>query len=424
VERCEALESLGFVDAVILMEDGLEPTIRRLRPDVVVKGKEYERLNNIEASIVAEWSGELLFSSGESSYSAAELLIPASKDEIRWVRPQSYMGRHRIGIDRSKKLITDFEGLTVVVIGDIIVDEYVRCEALGMSREDPTVVVSPQSTERYLGGAGIVAAHAAGLGAKTTFVSVAGDDEAGRWSVDLLRDYQVNATIIVDPSRPTTLKKRYRVGNKTLLRVSHLRQHEVDKRIARQMLDTFSKMSHKVDLLVFADFNYGCLPQDLVDSLIEKARESGIVIAADSQSSSQLGNIARFQHVDLLTPTEHEARLALRAQNESLPVVGAKLLEAACAKRALITLGATGVLVFDQASSGEPVESDQLPALNRNPVDVAGAGDSMLIAASMALALGCDGFEAAYIGSVAAAIQTSRVGNVPIKQGEMLQALH
>ncbi len=424
LERCEALKSLGFVNDVILMEDGLESTIRSLRPHVVVKGKEYERAVNIEASILAEWSGVLLFSSGESSYSATELLGPASSDEIRWFRPQAYMRRHGIGLDRSKKLVADFKQLSVVVIGDLIVDEYVYCEALGMSREDPTVVVSPQNIDRFLGGAGIVAAHAAGLGASTSFLSVAGADEVGKWSLERLKDYKVNATIIADESRPTTLKKRYRVSTKTMLRVSHLRQHEVDERIAKKILETFSTMAEETDLLVFADFNYGCLPQDLVNALIAKARQSGVFIAADSQSSSQLGDIARFHHVDLLTPTEHEARLALRAQNESLSIVGTRLLELAHARRAFVTLGATGVLVFDQDKHKDHIESDQLAALNRNPVDVAGAGDSMLIAGSMALALGANTFEAAYIGSVAAAIQTSRVGNVPIKQSEMLKALY
>ncbi len=423
-ERCEALKSLDFVHDVVLMRDGLESTLRRLRPDVVVKGKEYERVSNVEASILAEWSGVLLFSSGESSYSATELLSPASSDEIRWIRPHAYMRRHAIGLDRSKKLVGDFQHLSVVVIGDLIIDEYVKCEALGMSREDPTVVVSPRLTDRFLGGAGIVAAHAAGLGARTCFLSVAGSDEVGHWTLGRLREYKVNATITTDESRPTTLKRRYRVGAKTMLRVSHLRQHEVDKRIADKILETFSTIAEETDLLVFADFNYGCLPQDLVDALINKARESGVLIAADSQSSSQLGNIARFHHADLLTPTEHEARLALRAQSESLPTVGTRLLELAKARRAFITLGAAGVLVFDQDNHRDHIETDQLAALNRNPVDVAGAGDSMLIAGSMALALGANCFEAAYIGSVAAAIQTSRVGNVPIKQSEMLKALH
>ena len=423
-ERCDVLGSLDFVNEVVLIEDDLQSALRRLKPKIVVKGKEYEKAHNVEASVLAEWNGIVLFSSGESTYSATELLAPVTSDDIRWVRPQGYIRRHSIDLDRSKRFVCDFGKLQVVVIGDLIVDEYIHCEALGMSREDPTVVVSPQHTDRFLGGAGIVAAHAAGLGASTSFLSVAGADEVGEWSLERLKDYNVNATIIADESRPTTLKKRYRVSTKTMLRVSHLRQHEVDERIANKILETFSILAEETDLLVFADFNYGCLPQDLVNALIAKARQSGVLIAADSQSSSQLGNIARFHHVDLLTPTEHEARLALRAQNESLPTIGTRLLELAYARRAFITLGATGVLVFDQYEQKDHVESDQLAALNRNPVDVAGAGDSMLIAGSMALALGANSFEAAYIGSVAAAIQTSRVGNVPIKQSEMLKALH
>jgi rfaE bifunctional protein kinase chain/domain len=423
-ERRESLMSLGFVDEVVVMESGLEATLRALRPHIVVKGKEYESVHNLESVIISEWSGAVLYSSGDASYSATELIAPASSDEIRWVRPQSYMRRHAVSLDRSREIVSRFSDLTVIVIGDLIIDEYIHCEALGMSREDPTVVVSPQNTDRFLGGAGIVAAHAQGLGATAHFLSVAGSDEAGKWSLDRINEYGVQAEIVSDGSRPTTLKKRYRVGSKTMLRVSHLRQHEIGREISEQILDAFSAIVGRADLLVFADFNYGCLPQTLVDSLISQARDFGLTIAADSQSSSQLGNIARFQRVDLLTPTEHEARLALRAQNEGLPVIGARLLAAAKAKRGFITLGPTGLLVFDHADEEFGMQSDQLPALNRNPADVAGAGDSLLIASSMSLALGASTFEAAYLGSVAAAIQTSRVGNVPIKQSEIMQALH
>ncbi|NDC49497.1 MAG: ADP-heptose synthase [Micrococcales bacterium] len=423
-ERCEVLRSLGFVDEVVILKDGLEKALCRLKPDIVVKGKEYERTSNPEEALLKHWSGSLLFSSGDSTYSATELLGSSSGPGIAWARPRDYMRRHGIELDRSRRIVASFSDLSVVVIGDLIVDEYVSCEALGMSREDPTVVVSPQQTDRFLGGAGIVAAHAARLGASTKFLSVAGADDVGEWAKHRLNDFGVDAMIVGDDSRPTTLKQRYRVGSKTMLRVSHLRQHEVSKTVADRLKAALLPLIPRTKLLVFADFNYGCLPQELVDSLISSARKSGVTVVADSQSSSQLGDISRFRHVDLLTPTEREARLALRAQSESLPVLGSALLDRAFAKRALVTLGEAGVMVFDRALDGSHLQVDQLPALNRRPVDVSGAGDSMLIVASMALASGSDGFEAAYIGSVASAIQTSRVGNIPITMAEIREAFH
>ena len=109
--------------------------------------------------------------------------------------------------------------LKICVIGDSIVDEYVQCDPLGMSQEDPTIVVTPIMVNKFLGGAGIVAAHAKGLGAaKVNFISVTGNDEDSNFIAKKLQHYGVDANLVIDDSRPTTLKKRYRVGNKTLLR--------------------------------------------------------------------------------------------------------------------------------------------------------------------------------------------------------------
>lgn len=423
-ERVETLKSLDFVDEVLLVENGLESTLRALRPEVVVKGKEYESTQNIESEIIGDWQGTLIFSSGESSYSASDLLSAASPSNIVWVRPQSYLRRHGVTLDRSRSLISSFDRLKVVVVGDLIVDEYVNCEALGMSREDPTVVVSPQKTDRFLGGAGIVAAHAAGLGAETHFVSLTGLDEPAEWASEKLVSYQVKPHLFADQSRPTSLKKRYRVGSKTMLRVSHLRQHEVRSQIALKICEETEAILPTADILIFADFNYGCLPQSVVDRLIRSGKACHTFIAADSQSSSQLGNIARFEGVDLITPTEHEARLAIRNQQQSLTTVGMSLLTTSKARRAFITLGAAGLIVFESNAPQDFLEPERLPALNPNPVDVAGAGDSMLVSAAMALCLGADTHLAAYLGSVAAAIQTSRVGNTPLQHSEMMQAIH
>lgn len=423
-ERSETLRSLGFVDDVFVIEGSLESTLRLLRPDIVVKGKEYEAVQNIEAPILKEWNGSLIFSSGESTYSASDLLTTSTPADIVWVRPQTFLRSHTITIDRSRSIVSRFSQLKVVVVGDLIVDEYVHCEALGMSREDPTVVVSPQRSDRFLGGAGIVAAHAAALGADTQFVSITGPDEPAEWSKHQLLSYGVKPILFPDRSRPTSLKMRYRVGVKTMLRVSHLRQHEAMAQISALIREKVEELLSEADLLVFADFNYGCLPQSLVDPLISKARNCDVLIAADSQASSQLGNVARFEGVDLITPTEHEARLAVRDHQQSLTTLGVNLLKISNAKRAFLTLGSSGLMVFENPVNFQQSEPERLPALNPNPVDVAGAGDSLLVCAGMALALGADSHLAAYLGSIAAAIQTSRIGNTPIKQSEMLKAIH
>lgn len=419
-ERAEALRELGFVHRVVLLEDGLETFLKQLRPDVVVKGKEFETRENPEAAIVNAYGGKILFSSGESTYSGRELLArDAETPNLRF--PAAYAQRHACQTGDLKKLIARFGQLKVVVVGDFIMDEYIECTALGMSREDPTVVVSPESNDRFIGGAGIVAAHARAMGANVNFISVVGPDEAGQYAREKLTNLGVQTGFVEDDSRPTTLKQRFRAGGKTLLRVSHLRQHEVQMTLAADLLAKAEEALKGAHLLIFSDFSYGALPQGLVDELSAAAKRGNVLIAADSQSSSQMGDIARFKNASLLTPTEYEARLALRDQTGGLAQVGHRLLEDTDSKVAFITLGAEGILVVTHLPGSD--ETDRLPAFNLNPRDVAGAGDSMLVAGAMTLAAGGTPWQAGFMGSIAAGIQISRVGNKPIQTAELLSVL-
>lgn len=419
-ERAEALRELGIVQRVVVLEHGVEAFIRELRPDVVVKGKEFETADNIEEPILKAYGGRLIFSAGESTYSATDLLARDGNgaSRLQLATPEDFIRRHALNKASVAKHVGLFSKLNVIVVGDLIIDEYILCEALGMSREDPTLVVSPQSKTCYVGGAAIVASHAASLGASVRYLSVVGEDPTGEDAARKLRELNVEATLLTDSSRPTTLKQRYRAQDKTLLRVSHLRQHEIARDLQDQLYDTYLGALATAQLVIFSDFNYGVLPQRLVDRMTQAAVERGVMTAADSQSSSQVGDITRFRHARLLTPTEYEARLAMRDQTNGLAHVGSNLLRTADSANAFIKLGAAGVLLISATPEGTDL-FDRLPALNKLPKDVSGAGDSMLTAGALALASGASIWEAGYVGSVAAGIQTSRIGNIPITAAEL-----
>jgi bifunctional ADP-heptose synthase (sugar kinase/adenylyltransferase) len=204
--------------------------------------------------------------------------------------------------------------------------------------------------------------------------------------------------------------------------VSHLHQAAISIKLQDKFLDHLALVLDQTELLVFADFNYGCLPQPLVDKIIDVARQRGVILAADSQSSSQIGDICRFRHMDLVTPTEHEARVSTRNHQDGLVILADQVREQSLARNVLLKLGEEGLLILPaKESKGEL--TDRLDALNTAPRDVAGAGDSMLIASALTLASGGSIWEAAYIGSLAAALQVGRVGNMPIRTKEALQLL-
>jgi rfaE bifunctional protein kinase chain/domain len=319
--------------------------------------------------------------------------------------------------------IDKFKGLRVIVLGDTIVDEYTDCDPLGMSQEDPTIVVTPIQSESFVGGAAIVAAHARSLGADVRFVSILGKDTTAEFVHSKLLEYGVNVELFEDDTRPTTLKQRFRASGKTLLRVSHLRQHPISQKIMDKVLNTVKAILPTTDILIFADFNYGSLPQTLVDKIVDACMSSGVMMVGDSQSSSQVGDVSRFKDMLLLTPTEREARLALGDFSSGLVGLSEKLQQRSRAQNIIVTLGSEGLLAHVANKTSKEWQTDRLPALNTSPKDTAGAGDSLLACCSLSLAVGADIWQSMYLGSIASACQVGRVGNIPLSSQDIISEL-
>ena len=423
--RLDGVQSITWVDEAFIFDEPLDVLISRLRPDVVVKGKEHELRFNLELAVLDKYGGTLIFSSGETIFSSLDL-IRKEFHELNFNSislPHEYMLRHQIKPARLVELLQKFSRLKLCVVGDLIVDEYITCEPLGMSQEDPTIVVTPVDSTRFVGGAGIVAAHAAGLGAGVHFFSVAGNDASRDYALEGLAAAGVKVQLLLDDSRPTTLKQRYRSKGKSLLRVSHLHQAAISTALQTHLLKALEVALENADLLVFSDFNYGCLPQPLVDQIVVLAKSHGVLLAADSQSSSQVGDISRFKDMDLITPTEREARISTRNSEDGLVVLAEKLRQQATAHNVLLKLGEEGILIHAGNDQGDDWLTDRVDALNSAAKDVAGAGDSLLITSAMTLACGGTVWEAACLGSLAAAVQVGRVGNTPLRAEELLREL-
>jgi rfaE bifunctional protein kinase chain/domain len=422
--RLEGLKSISYVDYSFILDEEPENFIRKFKPNIVIKGKEHEVNFNPEKEVVESYGGKLLFSSGDISFSSIDLL----KSELHNInyltikKPLDFTQRHNFTIKDLTHVVNEFKKLKVIVIGESIIDEYITCDPLGMSQEDPTIVVSPLYTTKFIGGAAIVAAHAKALGADVDFLTITGNDKNSGYLHDELEKQQVKNKIYLDDSRPTTLKQRFRANNKTLLRVNKFKQHPISKDIQSEILKDFEKVIEYKNLVVFSDFNYGMLPTDFAEKLIKICKTKDLIIAADSQSSSQIGDVSRFKDVDLLTPTEREARIATEDYNSGLVVLAEKLRNNAGADNILLKLNSEGLLIHAGLSNNEFL-TDKLPAMNHIPKDPAGAGDSLLIIAAMTYALTKNIWKTAYLGSIAAAVQISKLGNNPITIDELISEL-
>ncbi|MDA8675840.1 bifunctional ADP-heptose synthase, partial [Alphaproteobacteria bacterium] len=306
--------------------------------------------------------------------------------------------------------------------GDTIIDQYIACDALGMSAEAPVVVLRELDQQDFLGGASIVAAHIAAMGANCHYISVVGNDENGENLGSRLDELGVSHDLIIDETRPTTYKIRYMVEHQKMFRVSRLKEHNLSAAIEGQIIDQLHKAAVTADGILISDFVYGCVTPKILDVVRQLAKEYDLKIFGDVQCSSQLGNVLKFQDFNLITPTEREARISLGNKDDGLEVLANALIAHTLTKNMVLKLGGEGFITYMNNSDGS-ISREHFPALVVNPIDVTGAGDSLLAALAVGLCSHANIMEAAAIGTCVASNSVTTIGNKPITLDKIFDLL-
>lgn len=420
------LELLSNVKLITYYKnEDFEKLISKIRPKFLFKGKEFENKISIEQELAKKYKYEILYASSDEKYDYDEITdinrtshknFNIETETVKEI--YTYNKRHSLNLKDFKNKLKNIKNKKVIVIGDIILDSYTECSPIGMSQEDPTIVVTPNSIKHFVGGAAIIAAHARSLGASSYLYSVCGDDEYKSFISQKLKQYKVNGHVLIDKTRPTTTKLRYKVNGKSLLRVNNYRSHSLSLELNKVFLNRVIRNLKNADLVIFADFSYGLLNDENIARISNICNKLKIPIVADSQSSSQIGNITKFKNTLLVTPTEFEARTSLNDKDSGLSVLCDKLQHKINSKFIVITLGSEGLIALEKNSNGDFV--DKLSAFNKNPIDVSGAGDCLLVAMSLGLVSGMNLWESLLFGNISAAFQVSRNGNIPITSNEIL----
>lgn len=425
--RAENLAALEPVDLVYI--DHNETAVRLIeavRPDVYVKGREYENSQDprflAERSAVERCGGRVVFSSGEVVFSSSRLIASMPEDAaLEGERLAGVCRRYGITAERLGEIVSRFAGRRVVVVGDVVVDHYVECDALNVANEAPVMSLRQLGSRRYAGGAAMIARHLRALGAWPLLISSRGQDERSRWLVDAL-DLEGIEHYLFRFRESVVEKTRFLVEGTKLLKVEQGGTCTPDSVVQRQIAEVVVSRSRGADALVLADFGYGLLGGGWVDRVLPALRRTVPVIAGDVSNGK--GNLLRFVEADFLTPTERELRDAVHDYDSGLSSVAWEVMQRTRARHLLVTLGKGGVVVFDRPTqdprspgwSGR-LRSEHLPSLAGAVVDRLGCGDALLAVAVLARASGASLMQAAYLGSVGAAIEVACVGNVPVEQG-------
>ena len=424
-DRLKGVAALEEVDKAFILEN-IYDIIELIKPDVYVRGQEFnKRVESLkeEINLVEKHGGKVVFSSGQVSYTSVEFLEQDLIDINEKNRDlfRSALKKHSITKEKVGEYLENFSKQNILVLGDSIVDQYIACDALGMSSEAPVLTLRELESKQYVGGAAIVAMHVASLGAKCRYISVIGDDEPGRFLSKELKDKNIEAKLFVDNDRQTTFKIRYLAGKQKILRVSRLHDHQINKKIEAQIISHIESIADKLNGIIFSDFSYGFITPTLTDKIKEIAFKHNIKLFGDSQSSSQIGDITKFKEFYLVTPTEREARIAFSDKYSGLEQLGNTIIESLKLKNLVVKLAEEGFVTYKNISKDNQTlaKTQHFPALAINPVDVVGAGDAMLAALSLSLCDGAELVEAGVIAAGIASIEVNKIGNVPVSLKEL-----
>ncbi|HEY7122950.1 MAG TPA: PfkB family carbohydrate kinase [Ktedonobacterales bacterium] len=307
-------------------------------------------------------------------------------------------------------LIPCFAGKNVLVVGDMVADEYIRGAPARISREAPVLVLEQREHFTVPGGATNPGANARALGAEVYLAGLVGNDPPGERLRAKLAELGMHCEgLLTEPRRHTSTKTRIIAGSSQLVQQQIVRVDVVDTSLLGNgsetaIIDYIQRVMPQMDAVIVSDYDNGVISPAIIEASLSLARQLGTILTVDSH-----GDLFRFKGVTAVTPNQPEAEATLGMQitdQASLEVAGQRLLEGTQARGVLITRGSEGMSLFER---GQPPL--HLPASNRTDVaDPTGAGDTVAATFTLAVAAGASMAEAAALANIAAGLVVRQVG--------------
>lgn len=328
---------------------------------------------------------------------------------------------------RAGSLIDRFGGGSVLVVGDLMLDQFVVGRVTRISPEAPVPVVRFERDEYRPGGAANVAHVIHALGGRVTLVGVVGTDAPAERLIAELGSLGIGTDGIGrDPTRRTTTKVR--IVTERHQQVARV-DYEVDAEISGEVETTVGRRievaTHRVQVILLSDYLKGTLTKSVAKTIMALARTRGIPVLIDPK----IPHLDYYAGASLLTPNHVEAEAAtetrIRTDAEALEAARLFRRRVSCSS-VLITRGEHGMCLLDGgiANDGNVLREAMLPSVARDVADVTGAGDTVIGTIALGMAAGATLLEAAQLANHAAGIAVSRFGPVAVKPPELLAAVN
>ncbi|MCX5716406.1 MAG: D-glycero-beta-D-manno-heptose-7-phosphate kinase [Candidatus Omnitrophica bacterium] len=322
-------------------------------------------------------------------------------------------------LKRIKEIISRFEKAKVLVIGDVMLDEFVWGSVSRISPEAPVPVVLVNSETVMPGGASNVANNLATLGARVIVAGVIGADNKGKILAGELDKKGIDTEgLVVDPDRPTTLKTRVIGNRQQVVRIDREKPNEIPAATLGKITDFIDSRIKDVDAVIIEDYGKGVITPAVIKKAVSAGKRFNKIITVDPKEE----NFNYYKGVTAVTPNRYEAQnmVGFKIRDDaSLKKAGWALVKKLNCDIALITLGEDGMCLFEKGKAS-PV---QIPTVAQEVFDVSGAGDTVISGFTLSLCCGATKIEAAHIANYAAGIVVGKVGVAVVSREELMQRI-
>ncbi|MCH2172386.1 PfkB family carbohydrate kinase [Myxococcota bacterium] len=326
----------------------------------------------------------------------------------------------QIDLERLEGLVASFEGLRLLVVGDLVVDRYVWGNVDRVSPEAPVPVVEVTAQTEALGGAGNVARNAIALGATACVCGVLGDDPAGRRAFEMLAELGAETGgLVTVADRPTTEKTRVVAQSQQLLRYDIERTKPLSSEAADLLLAAVKRALAGIDYAIIADYGKGVLSGGTAVRVMEQLKTASVPVVVDPKD-----DLISYGGATVLKPNLREVeRLsgAKAGDRESLMAAVEELGRTVSGGSIVVTEGSGGMTVFE--ASVEGWSATNVPTPKREVYDVQGAGDTVSVAIALSIASGATLLESAVIANAAAGVVVGKVGTATASIQELRDLL-
>ena len=312
--------------------------------------------------------------------------------------------------NRINELLKNVTAKRIAVVGDVMIDRYIWGNVHRISPEAPVPVVEVESESSRLGGAANVANNITSLGARSLLIGVVGNDVSGKEFCSILEQQNTPSEgIVIDPSRPTTVKTRVIAHQQHVVRIDSEEKKDVDASIQTKIMQVLENNIASIDGIIIEDYNKGVVTKELIRTIIELANKHSKIITIDPK----FNHFFDYRNVTVFKPNKKETEEALGRKlksEEDVIAAGKSLLEKLHAENILLTRSEKGMSLFERNGA-----VTHIPTFARTVADVSGAGDTVIATLTTMLASGAAIGEAALLANIAGGIVCGEVGIIPIE---------